>query len=81
MFLHVQTEDFRKLKLESKKVGEELMRLLESLDSLECNDQAQRSKRKQLATKINSILDKNDKLGNKLNHDTKKITRKFCKHL
>ena len=69
--LNVQTEDFRKLKLESKKVGEELMRLLESLDSLECNNLAQRSKRKQLASKINSILDKNDKLGNKLNQDTK----------
>jgi len=71
LFFDVQSEDFRKFKLESKKVGEQLMQLLESLDSLDCSDQAQRTKRKQLATKINSILDKNDKLGNKLNHDTK----------
>ena len=65
-----EQSDVRHLKLESKKMGEHLMRLLESLDSVECNDLPQRSKRKQLATKMNSILDRNDKLGEKLNKDT-----------
>ena len=45
------------------------MRLLESLDSVECSEPSQRSKRKQLATKMNNILDRNDKLGEKLNNE------------
>ena len=71
LFSEDQSDDFKKLKCESKKVGEHLMRLLESLDSVECTDLTQRSKRKQLATKMNNILDRNDKLGEKLNNDTK----------
>ena len=59
------------LSKESVKVGEELMRLLESLDSIDCIDQSHRAKRKELATKINSFLDRNDKLGSKLNRDSK----------
>ena len=58
------------LSKESVKVGE-LMRLLESLDSIDCIDQSHRAKRKELATKINSFLDRNDKLGSKLNRDSK----------
>ena len=69
LFSADQSEDLRKLKCESKKVGEHLMRLLESLDSVECSEQSQRSKRKQLATKMNNILDRNDKLGEKLNNE------------
>ena len=71
LFSDDQSDHLRKLKLESDKVGEHLMRLLESLDSVECTDLTQRSKRKQLATKMNNILDRNDKLGEKLNNDTK----------
>jgi len=71
LFLDAPSDNFRKIELESKKVGEELMKLLESLDSLDCSDQDQRYRRKQLATKINSILDRNDKLGSKLTEDTK----------
>ena len=68
--LKEQSDYLRRFKLESNKVGEELMRLLESLDSVECSDFSHRTKRKQLATKMNSILDRNDKLGEKLNTDT-----------
>ena len=57
---------FKKLKLESKKIGEECMQLFERLDQLECGDQAHRTHRKQVATQLNSILDKNDKLCAKL---------------
>ena len=59
-----QSEDevtmFKKLKLESKKIGEECMQLFERLD------QVHRTHRKQVATQLNSILDKNDKLCAKL---------------
>ena len=55
-----RSEDMKKLRFESKKVGEALMQLFESLDGLECCDQTQRSRRKQVATKINSALDKNE---------------------
>ena len=71
LFLEGESEDFKRCKFECKKLGEHLMRLLESLDSLDCSDQSHRATRKQLATKINSILDKNDKLGNQLNRDSK----------
>ena len=71
LFADTQSEEVRVCKLESKKVGEELMRLLESLDSIDCIDQSHRAKRKELATKINSFLDRNDKLGSKLNRDSK----------
>ena len=71
LFSEDTSDDLKKLRCESKKVGEHLMRLLESLDGVECTDLAQRSKRKQLATKMNNILDRNDKLGEKLNNDTK----------
>ena len=67
--LKEQSDSLRKLKLESNKVGEQLMRLLESLDTVECSDFSQRTKRKQLATTINKTLDRNDKLGEKLNND------------
>lgn len=53
----------KNLKLEFKKNGEQLMQLLESLDSIQCSNQYQRARRKGLATKINSILDKNDQIG------------------
>ena len=66
--LKEQSDHGRNLKLESKKIGEHLMRLLESLDSVECSDLTQRTKRKQLATKMNTILDRNDKLGEKLHN-------------
>ena len=67
--LKEKSDYLRNLKLESKKLGEHLMRLLESLDSVECCDFNQRTKRKQLATKMNNILDRNDKLGEKLNNE------------
>ena len=45
-----QSEDevtmFKKLKLESKKIGEECMQLFERLDQLECGDQTHRTQRK-----------------------------------
>jgi len=71
LFVGTPSEELKVCRLESKKVGEDLMRLLECLDSLDCSEQAHRTKRKQLATRINSYLDRNDKLGNKLNRDTK----------
>ena len=71
LFSDDQSDQLRKLKLESDKVGEHLMRLLESLDSVECGELSQRTKRKQLATKMNNILDRNDKLGEKLHKDSK----------
>lgn len=58
--------EIKKIKSESKKVGEALMQLFESLDRLECGDQTQRTRRKHVATKINSVLDKNDNLSSKL---------------
>ena len=71
LFSEDKSDDFKKLKCESKKVGEHLMRLLESLDSVDCGELSQRTKRKQLATKMNNILDRNDKLGEKLHKDSK----------
>jgi len=65
------SQDLKKLKFECKKSGEELMRLLESLDSISCNDTEERLKRKKVATKINAILDKSDRLGGKLEKDLK----------
>ena len=61
-----RSEEIKKLKFESKKLGEALMQLFDILDRLECSDQTQRSLRKQTASKINSVLDKNDRLGSKL---------------
>ena len=58
--------EIKKIKSESKKVGEALMQLFESLDRLECRDQTHRTRRKHVATKINSVLDKNDNLSSKL---------------
>ena len=66
-----KSSDLKKLKFESKKVGEELMQLFETLDNIECSDSDQRTRRKQVATKINGILDKNDKLSSKLENDLK----------
>ena len=66
LFQGDRSEEIKKLILESKKLGEALMQLFDSLDCLECSDQTQRSLRKQTATKINSVLDKNDRLGSKL---------------
>jgi len=65
------SQDLKKLKFECKKSGEELMRLLESLDSISCNDTEERLKRKKVATKINAILDKSDRLGGKIEKDLK----------
>ena len=60
LFQDDMSEELKKLRFESKKVGEALMQLFESLDCLECSDHNQKSRRKQVATKINSVLDKND---------------------
>jgi len=65
------TQELKKIKFECKKGGEELMRLLESLDSISCNDTEERLRRKKVATKINAILDKSDRLGGKLEKDLK----------
>ena len=61
-------EEFKKLRLECGKNGEQLMNLLESLDQLHFRESQgeQRFKRKNLATLLNSILDKNDKIVDKL---------------
>jgi len=63
-----KTADYKKLKLECGKNGEQLMRLLESLDMiiLEEGQTVHRTKRKEVATKLNTILDKNDKMLDKL---------------
>ena len=66
LFQGDRSEEIKKLIFESKKLGEALMQLFDSLDRLECSDQTQRSLRKQTASKINSVLDKNDRLGSKL---------------
>jgi len=59
---------FKKLKLECGKNGEQLMQLLEGLDQLVFTEtQAEhRAKRKQVATMLNSVLDKNDKIIDRL---------------
>jgi len=56
--------DLKKLKLECGKNGEKLMQLLETLDQITFSEGQveQRAKRKQVVTKINSVLDKNDKI-------------------
>ena len=64
-----KSSDLKKMKFESKKIGEELMQLFETLDNIECSDSDQRTRRKQVATKINGILDKSDKLSTKLDRD------------
>jgi len=53
-------------KLESKKLGEQLMQLLESLDCVQCTEQHHRTRRKELATKLNNILDRNDRVESEL---------------
>jgi len=60
--------DYKKLKVECGKTGEELMQLLESLDQLVCTEGQtdQRTRRKQVATKLNTVLDSNDKVIEKL---------------
>jgi len=55
-----EAPEYKKLNMESKKCGEDLMKLFESLDTIECSETAHRTRRKQVATKINAILDKND---------------------
>jgi len=59
---------FKKLKLECGKNGEQLMQLLESLDQLQFSESQgeHRVRRKKMATLLNSILDKNDKIVDKL---------------
>eukprot|EP00090_Calanus_glacialis_P001422 TRINITY_DN11013_c0_g1_i5.p1 TRINITY_DN11013_c0_g1~~TRINITY_DN11013_c0_g1_i5.p1 ORF type:complete len:215 (-),score=61.56 TRINITY_DN11013_c0_g1_i5:46-690(-) len=60
--------DYKKLKVECGKTGEQLMQLLESLDQMECTEGQieQRRRRKQVATKLNTVLDRNDKIIEKL---------------
>lgn len=59
---------YKKLKLECGKNGEQLMQLLESLDQLQFSESQgeHRAKRKLMATLLNSVLDKNDKIVEKL---------------
>ena len=60
--------DYKKLKVECGKTGEQLMQLLESLDQMEFTEgqTEQRARRKKVATKLNTVLDKNDKIIEKL---------------
>jgi len=60
--------DLKKLKVDCKKNGEQLMQLLESLDQMVFSEgQAEhRAMRKQVATLLNTALDKNDKIIEKL---------------
>jgi len=60
--------EHKRLKLETRKCGEQLMQLLESVDQVDCaaGRPEHRARRKEVATKLNSILDKNDKLLEKL---------------
>jgi len=69
-----QTGDLKRLKLDCGKNGELLMQLLESVDQMSLSEgQAEeRGKRKQVATKINAVLDKNDKIIEKLSLAIKK---------
>jgi len=59
---------YKKLKLECGKNGEQLMQLLESLDQLQFSESQgeHRAKRKLMATLLNSVLDRNDKIVEKL---------------
>jgi len=70
-----QTDDLKKLKLECGKNGEQLMQLLETLDQITVTeDQTEhRAKRKQVATKLNSVLDRNDKIIEKLTSSIKNV--------
>eukprot|EP00090_Calanus_glacialis_P001418 TRINITY_DN11013_c0_g1_i1.p1 TRINITY_DN11013_c0_g1~~TRINITY_DN11013_c0_g1_i1.p1 ORF type:complete len:120 (-),score=35.85 TRINITY_DN11013_c0_g1_i1:46-360(-) len=63
-----RASDYKKLKVECGKTGEQLMQLLESLDQMECTEGQieQRRRRKQVATKLNTVLDRNDKIIEKL---------------
>jgi hypothetical protein len=60
--------DYKRLKFECGKNGEELIRLLESLDQMTFADgqTEHRARRKQVATKLNYVLDQNDKIIEKL---------------
>ena len=62
------TADYKRLKLECGKNGEQLIRILESLDQIFFTEEQveQRSRRKQVATKLNYVLDQNDKILQKL---------------
>jgi len=63
-----QGASLRRLKLECEKNGEQLIRLLESVDQISFNEMQtdHRGKRKQVATKLNYVLDQNDKIIEKL---------------
>ena len=60
--------DYKRLKFECGKNGEELIRLLESLDQMTFAEgqTEHRARRKQVATKLNYVLDQNDKIIEKL---------------
>jgi hypothetical protein len=62
------TADFKRLKFECGKNGEQLIRLLETLDQMTFSEgqTEHRAKRKQVATKLNYVLDQNDKIIEKL---------------
>ena len=62
------TADYKRLKLECGKNGEQLIRILESLDQIFFTEEQveQRSRRKLVATKLNYVLDQNDKIIQKL---------------
>ena len=68
--------DFKKLKIDCKKNGEQLMQLLESVDQMVFSEgQAEhRAKRKQVATLLNTVLDKNDKIIEKLSSAIKNVS-------
>lgn len=63
-----QTANLKKLKIDCGKNGEQLMQILETLDQMEFSEgqTEHRAKRKQVATKLNSVLDRNDKVIEKL---------------
>jgi len=65
--------DYKKLKVKCGKNGEELMQLLESLDQVVCTEgqTEQRTRRKQVATRLNTVLDRNDKVIEKLSRAIK----------
>ena len=60
--------DYKRLKFECGKNGEQLIRLLESLDQITFTEgqEEHRARRKQVATKLNYVLDQNDKIIEKL---------------
>jgi len=71
-----QSGEIKQLKVRCMKNGELLMQLLESLDQITFSEnQAEyKSKRKEVATKLNSVLDKNDKIIEKLRASLKNIS-------